>query len=77
MTQAQALKEVEAFAEVFGFTVIRGIGLKSHTYTIAKQYGNAHLPHCQYMEPSELAIWADGYRAGLANADDAPTQAEE
>lgn len=56
MTQAQALKEVEAFAEVFGFTVVRGIGLKSHTYTIAKQYGNAHLPRCQYMEPCELAI---------------------
>lgn len=75
MSHNTALTEVKAFAEAYGFIVLRGQGIKAHTYTIAKRIGNIDAPRCPYMEPETLAVWIDGYRMGLNAA--APIQAEE
>lgn len=75
MAHNSALTEIKAFAKAYGFTVLQGIGIKSHMYTIAKSVGKNHFPRCPYMEPEILAIWIDGYRMGLNAA--APTQAKE
>lgn len=74
MSQNAALTEIKAFAEVYGFTVLQGHGIKYHTYTVAKQLGNIYAPLCPYMEPELLSVWLDGYRMGINAAE--PTRAE-
>ncbi len=64
MTQTEALNQVKAFAGVYGYVVLRGVGMKSNTYTIAQHTERMDLPCCPYMEPHELMIWIDGFQAG-------------
>lgn len=64
MTHTEALNQVKAFAGVYGYVVLRGVGMKSNTYTIAQRTERMDLPCCPYMEPQELMIWIDGFQAG-------------
>ncbi len=64
MTHIDALNQVKAFAGVYGYVVLRGIGLRSNTYTIARRTESVDLPCCPYMEPQELMIWIDGFLTG-------------
>ncbi len=64
MTHSEALNQVKAFAGVYGYVVLRGVGLKSNTYTLALRTKSMDLPCCPYMEPHELMIWIDGFLAG-------------
>lgn len=70
-----SLKEIYAFAEVYGYTVLQGDGRYSHLYSITKTADAPSSPLCPYMLPEHLAIWVDGYRFGL-NAS-VPTQVVE
>lgn len=67
MTHSDELNRIKAFAGVYGYVVLRGVGLRSNTYTVATHTENIDLPCCPYMEPHELLIWIDGFQAGQKN----------